>query len=250
MQRILGAACAITLLFAAPATAQMRWQHKAFVDVGLGFQPSSREVNSEAQVPLYDETAIFASTQKIGGGPVFDVSGGYRVWRNLTVGMGYSWFGDTVVGTATATVPHPLFFDSPRTASTDISGLGHTEHSLHFTATWMVPVTDKIDVGIFAGPSVFFLRQDLVLEIPFSEGSPPFSSITLGEALAGKLKGTALGVNVGVQGTYMITGRFGGRFGVNGFLRFAGAQVDSDALQTGNLEVGGFQLGFGVRTRF
>jgi hypothetical protein len=107
-------------------------------------------------------------------------------------------------------------------------------------------VTDKIDVGISAGPSVFFLSQDLVLDVPFSEGAAPFNSITLGEPLASKLKGTALGVNVGVQGTYMITPRYG----VNGFLKFAGAQVDTDALKTGNLEVGGFQLGFGGRIRF
>ena len=40
--------------------------------------------------PLYDETATVTSNQPIQSGVVFDVSGGYRVWRRVALGVGLS----------------------------------------------------------------------------------------------------------------------------------------------------------------
>jgi D-alanyl-D-alanine carboxypeptidase (penicillin-binding protein 5/6) len=44
---------------------------------------------------IYGEPASFASTQDVGGGAFFDISGGYKVWRNLAVGIGVTHVGST-----------------------------------------------------------------------------------------------------------------------------------------------------------
>ena len=55
---------------------------------------------------------------------------------------------------------------------------------------------------------------------------------------------TGVGVNIGIDGTYLFTRNFGA--GV--FMRYAGAKVDRTTVD--GLSVGGFQVGGGVRVRF
>jgi len=60
----------------------------------------------------------------------------------------------------------------------------------------------------------------------------------------GSEEGTAKGVNVGVDGTYLFTPRVGAGI----FLRYAGGSVDLPSAP--GLKVGGFQAGIGARIRF
>jgi hypothetical protein len=55
---------------------------------------------------------------------------------------------------------------------------------------------------------------------------------------------TAFGVNLGVDGSYLITRNYG----VGVFIRYAGGQVDLPSAE--DMRVGGFQAGVGARLRF
>ena len=110
---------------------------------------------------VYDEDAHVNTTQKTGGGFLFDINGGYKVWSNLVVAVGYTFMSDSTDGAVTATIPDPRVFDSPRTVTTTADDLKHSEHAINFMGVWMVPVTDKIDVGISFGPTIFFVKQEL-----------------------------------------------------------------------------------------
>src|SRR5262245_31974431 len=59
-----------------------------YVDVNFGGQPQSRSIATEMLPVVYNEVAIIHSTQEIGGSGFFDVLGGYRVWEDLSVGLG------------------------------------------------------------------------------------------------------------------------------------------------------------------
>jgi hypothetical protein len=64
-------------------------------------------------------------------------------------------------------------------------------------------------------------------------------------------KATGVGVNIGFDGTYLVTRNFGAGL----FLRYAGSKVDLGTTPAGDpiisdLSVGGFQIGAGVRMRF
>ena len=98
-------------------------------------------------------------------------------------------------------------------------------------------MTDKIDVAFSAGPSFIHVTQQLAtVTVPAGTQNATASQETQA--------GTAIGANVGFDGTYMFTPRFG----VGLFARYAGGSVDLPAVS--GLRVGGFRTGLGFRTRF
>src|SRR5262245_36661600 len=72
-------------------SAQKSWSDKkGFLDVGGGFQASSHTLETNATPTIYGETASIDTTQKIGSSGLFEISGGYKVWRNVAIAVGYT----------------------------------------------------------------------------------------------------------------------------------------------------------------
>jgi hypothetical protein len=247
MNRIaLSALTLAALLWAAPAAAQMRWTGRGIVTVNGGVQTSSQDVSTRAEREVYEETAVFTSAQTVESGPVFDASARMRVWRNLLVGVGYSRFSHSASAAVTASIPNPLVFDLPRTLSTTVDGVDRTEQAIHVLASWMIPLTDKFEIAVSAGPSFFTVEQGYVEDVGFTEGAPPFTDVTFGTPAVTEAKESGVGFNAGVELTYLVTSRIG----VHVFGRYAGAKVDIPAVEGGSVDAGGPQFGAGLRFRF
>ena len=105
---ILWMAAALTMS-AAPAAAQTT--KNIFVDINAGVQVASRTFVVDAFPIVYAETAILSTSQEVGAAGLFDVTAGYRVWRDLSIGLGFSYAGGSGDATMSAWVPHPLFHD-------------------------------------------------------------------------------------------------------------------------------------------
>jgi hypothetical protein len=233
--------CLVFCAFAAPrAFAQMKWTDKGFANINIGAQSGSHDVATTTTFVVYDEDAHINTTQKTGGGFLFDMNGGYKVWSNLVVAVGYTFMSDSTDGAVTATIPDPRVFDSPRTVTTTANDLKHTENALNFMGVWMVPVTDKVDVGVSFGPTVFFVKQELPDTLTFTEPGPTVTGLTKKD-----VSKTTGGVNLGVDVTYLLTKKMG----VGGILRYTWGSVDLEGA-TDSLTVGGFQIGIGARYRF
>ena len=233
--------CLVFCALAAPrAFAQMKWTDKGFANINIGGQSGSHDVATTTTFVVYDEDAHINTTQKTGGGFLFDINGGYKVWSNLVVAVGYTFMSDSTDGAVTATIPDPAVFDHLRTVTTTANDLKHTENALNFMGVWMVPVTDKVDVGISFGPTVFFVKQELPDTIQFTEPGPTVTGLTTKD-----ISKTAGGVNFGVDVTYLLTKKMG----VGGLLRYTWGSVDLEGA-TDSLTVGGFQIGVGARYRF
>jgi hypothetical protein len=218
----------------------MKWTDKGFANINIGGQSGSHDVATTTTFVVYEEDAHINTTQKTGGGFLFDINGGYKVWSNLVVAVGYTFMSDSTDGAVTATIPDPRVFDSPRTVTTTANDLKHSENALNFMGVWMVPVTDKVDVGISFGPTVFFVKQELPDTIQFTEPGPTVTGLTTKD-----ISKTAGGVNFGVDVTYLLTKKMG----VGGILRYTWGSVDLEGA-TDSLTVGGFQIGVGARYRF
>src|SRR3954469_12578129 len=144
-------------LCAAPqiASAQtMQWTDKGYATLNIGGQVGSHDLDTNSTFPLYDETATVTSTQKVSGGAFFEVGGAYRVWgNNLLAGVSFSHTGSDADVAITGSIPDPVFFDRPRTVNSTQSGAKHSENALYLNAIWMIPVANKLDVGVFGGPA-------------------------------------------------------------------------------------------------
>jgi hypothetical protein len=222
------------------AHAQMTWTDKGFVNVTGGAQAGSRTLATATTFDIYDETASVSSSQDVKGGGFFDISAGYKVWRNLAVGLGYSHAGSNTDAAIAALIPDDTVTDKLRPVSASATDLKHSEGALHIMGVWMVPVTDKIDVGVSAGPSIFKVKQDLPTALAIAEPGPTVTGITITN-----VNKTTAGINFGVDVTYLVTKRIG----VGGLARYTWGSADLEGASD-KLTVGGFQIGGGVRLRF
>lgn len=236
-----GLFCLALCAFVAPsAQAQMTWTDKGFLNVTGGIQAGSHTLATGTTFDLYDELATVSTTQEISGGAFFDLSAGYKVWRNLALGAGYSWTSSKADAAVSASIPSTDVHDQPRAIPASAADLNHTEHGIHLMAVWMVPVTDKIDVGVSAGPTIFQVKQDLPGVLNISEPGPTVTGVDLTE-----INKTTIGLNLGVDVTYMVNKRVG----VGGLARYTWGSADLKGA-TEKLTVGGLQIGAGVRVRF
>jgi hypothetical protein len=236
-----GLLCVALCAAAAPsAEAQTTWNDQGFFNLSLGVQSGSRTLGTSTTFDIYDEAASVSTSQEVGGGAFFDLSAGYKVWRNLAVGVGYSRSSSSDDATLAALIPDPIFFDQPRPVSANVSDLGHSQNAFHLNATWVMPVTEELDVALSAGPTIFNVSQELPGSITVSEPGP-----TVGEVNVSSVSETAVGINFGVDVTYRITPRFG----VGGLARYTRGSVDLGGAAD-SLTVGGFQIGAGLRVRF
>ena len=202
---MLATGVAFSLSLTQPADAQqLSWTDKAFASVNFGGQAPSRSLSATTTPDIYGEPASFASTQDVGGGAFFDISGGYKIWQNLAVGIGVTHVGSKADLTVNASIPDPLFFDQPRLVTTSLPNAKHSQTAINLTGTWVMPITDKIDVGYQFGPSIFLVSQDLPGVPTISEPGPTIASLPVDS-----VDKTTIGIHFGVDVTYMITPRYG-----------------------------------------
>jgi hypothetical protein len=233
-------ALATSVLIPTNAAAQMKWTDKAYATITVGGQAGSHTLTTQPAFTLYEEPGTLTSVQKAGGGAFLDFGGGYKVWENLVLALSFSHAGGSNDVAIAAQVPDPVEFDRPRAATTTFSGASHSENAVHISALWMIPVTDKIEVGVLAGPTVFMVRQELATGITVNEPGPNVTGVG-----STKVKKTTGGFDIGADVTYLLTKKIGAGL----LARYTYGSVNlRDA--TKSLTVGGFQLGVGLRYRF
>ncbi|MDA1094823.1 MAG: hypothetical protein O3A25_16355 [Acidobacteria bacterium] len=118
---------------------------------------------------------------------------------------------------------------------------------MHIQAQWFIPVSDRLEVGVFGGPSLFSVDQEFVRGVDFRDVFP-FDTATFVSAPTERQSASAVGFNVGTDVTVLLTRNVG----VGGLVRFSRATVDMAAPDgtTRSLDAGGVQAGGGLRLRF
>jgi hypothetical protein len=220
------------------AQAQDRWSDKAFVNISGGGQAGSHTLDAVETFEIYNELATVTTSQKVGGGGLFDITTGYRVWDNLALGLGYSFTSGSTAGNLAASIPDPVFRNRPRSVTGPGPELSHAEHDIHIAGTWMWPIRPKLDVGLSFGPSIIIVKQEVPDDLTVTEPGPVVAPGSIRNVTA-----TTVGINIGADVAYMVNKRFG----VGGLLRYVWGSTDIDGA---DLTVGGLQVGGGVRIRF
>ena len=150
------------LLLALPsiAAAQQGDGHRGYVAVNGGLQVVPGEFTDAATFggssPVYTEMVSSAATgdpfsfngaYRVESGPVVDVSGGARLWRNLGVGVSVSLYRRDVDASVSARLPHPFFLGSVRTIAGNMP-VYHDERAVHLHALVTVPVNPAFTVTV------------------------------------------------------------------------------------------------------
>jgi hypothetical protein len=241
VQRIAVLVCGLLLIGGRAASAQvLAWEDRGFVTVSGGGPSKEHEITTAFKFPLFGETGNVATQQTHKAGGFLDLSGGWRVWRNVAVGLSFMKRSANVDGTLTASLPDPIAFDLPRTLSGTLTSLERRERWVGVPITYVIPATDKIDVMVFGGPVVATLTQEFVVGVSTAEG-PSGPTVTPARE---SVKKSFWGFQLGADVRYLITKQLGA--GV--FLRVQ--KASGDLTSTDEADLGGFQMGAGLRVRF
>src|SRR3954470_21550418 len=140
MRARLTAILLVLLATGAAATAQAQsaaWTDRGYVNVSGWFQPTA-SFSATVRPIDFAEASVIDTRYKTGSVPGFEAGGGVRLWRNLAVGLNVSRFSKGTAGAVSAQVPHPFFFNKPRSVTGDASSLTRDETGVHLQALWMI----------------------------------------------------------------------------------------------------------------
>jgi hypothetical protein len=242
-----GITAVVLLAGANAANAQVTWGDRARVSINGGTQPSSTTFSSTTTSPLNAETSTFNTTYTVPTGPLFDGGILVRLKGNFGVGVALSSFNKGKDASVAGSIPHPFFFNTPRTINGTAGSLERTEFAAHIQAAYVIP-SSRFDIVISGGPTVFNVKQDLVSSATFTE-TYPYDTATFGTATTTKATGTKLGFNAGVD----VGVRLSRNFGVGALLRFSRASLTLPLTGSSSgvsVDAGGLQVGGGVRFYF
>jgi len=211
---------------------------KLFINVNGGGQTQARSLDNSFSIPIYGQTATVATTTTIPSGGIFDMSVGYKVMQNFGVAIGFSTFSVKGASAGAASVPSPIFFNRPLAVTIPESPADRKDRSVYVLLVGFVPVTDKVELALSIGPSFTRVQQSMITSVSIPAGTQNVNPTQQSQS------GTAKGVNVGADLTYM----FIKQVGAGAFMRYNGGSVDLESAS--GLKAGGFQVGLGGRLRF
>jgi hypothetical protein len=228
--------------FAQPGTLLGR----GFIVVNGGYQMTGHDFGKASTFRANAEDGSFTTDYEVKGGPTFDVAGGVPLWRRLAVGVGMTRFSRSTPSTLSGSVPHPFFFNRPRSVTGDVAGLKREELVVHVQALAIAPIGSRLQVMAFGGPSFFQVKQGMVTTFTWAE-SYPFDDASFGSATTASAKGSKVGFNAGADVAFF----FSRQVGVGGTIQFSGATVEIDgAGGIQEVKAGGAKAGGGLRLRF
>jgi hypothetical protein len=246
----LAIAIAFTCYFAAPspAVAQKVSKPPRFtIAVSGGVQQAAEDVSDHFSIPKNVETETVDVKHPMKPWPLIDLAAGYRVWKNLGIGAAVSVTSGKGSAEVTASVPHPFFFNQPRTVTGSDNDIAHSETGVHLTIQYLIPATGRLHVTLEGGPSWVTVDREVVTDVTITE-SYPYDTAAFGGAVTKSANGSAVGFNGGFDITWM----FVESVGLGGMVRYTRADIDLKAVEGRSLAIkaGGLQGGVGLRVLF
>jgi hypothetical protein len=212
-----------------------------------GVQAAATDLSEHFSLEKNLETETVDVKYPMKTGAFVDVGAGYRLWKNLGVGVAVSRATDNGSAQVDASIPHPFLFNQPRTLSGKESGIVHAETGVHVQVQYLMPTSSRLHVVLFAGPSWLSVEQEAVTSVTVTE-SYPYDTAAFGGAVTKLLKTSAPGFHAGVDLAWM----FSRSAGIGGLVRYTHADVNLDVAEgrTIGLKAGGVQGGIGIRVGF
>lgn len=219
--RLCIAGLALAFGAAVPAAAQPAdGPDRVRVAVDAGVQLSSDDFETTTSRALYLENAAITTSYRVRRGLLGDGGISLRLAGRVSVGLVVSSFTTTNDGDVSASLPHPFVFGRPRTATGTAGGRRRDEVAAHLQGIYTLPPHGRLDVALFAGPSYFRVRQDVVTDISFSD-TYPYDTAAFTAASSTPVRANAFGFNAGAD----VGVRLSRHAGVGGGVRFSQATL-------------------------
>lgn len=227
-----------------PAAAQGSTDGRIQISINAGALAGSKFTQT-GELDQNAETGSFASENSPKTGAAFDVGAAVRIAGRLWVQAAFTSASPKSDARISASIPHPILFDQPRTVQ-GTSSASRTERDVHVDIAFRLPLR-AIDIKVMAGPTFASVKQDLVTSINYSQ-TYPFDAATFTSAAMKKVSKSAVGFNAGAD----LSRALNRRVGFGALIRYSTATVKLSDPNTGDASVkgGGIEATGGLRFWF
>ncbi|MDQ3171386.1 MAG: hypothetical protein M3Q55_14720 [Acidobacteriota bacterium] len=236
----------LTTSFAEAQTSfQSGSEPRFFLSANGVFQLGSSTVDDRFEFVEFAETGTIETSFDAGDAIGLDGGVGVRLWRNFGVGGAVSTYAPEEGGEVTARLPHPFHFNQHREVTGE-AGLTRKETAIHASVLYFVPIGEKLQAIIGAGPTFFQADQSFVNDVLYTH-EYPYDTATFTSAEIDNESASGVGFNASLD----LSWRFSRSFGVGGIVRYATATLPfTPGERSADVEVGGVQAGLGIRVIF
>jgi hypothetical protein len=220
------------------------WRDLGYISGNAGWQTAGSSFTDARTLPTPmgdSESRHLKASYSVKVGPIFDVGAAFRLVKNLGVGVAVTRFSVDDDVQISGTVPHPFFFNQPRSLTGTASGT-REELAIHIDAVYVIP-GKQLQIAIFGGPTFFNAKQTIITDFTYNNDVYPFDNPpTFAAGVGSEESKSVVGFNIGADVCYYFTKTIG----VGGIIRFSRGTLASSI---GNLDLGGPQFSGGVRIR-
>jgi opacity protein-like surface antigen len=210
------------------------------------FAPSGSEFDGSRTFTEFAEEGRIDSQYDSGKGPGFEAGIAWNFKPNLGVALAGGLVSRDASATFQASLPHPLFLNQDREAEGTVEDLDFTETTGHLDLVY-TGRSGSLDFSVFAGPSVFQVKADLLGQPTYSH-TYPYDAVTNVNPARTSTDATGFGFNVGAGVAYRFSKSVG--FGVQGRFSRASIELEPEGGQAVELDAGGLQVAAGLRIYF
>lgn len=221
-----------------------------FFDLAGGFQSSTHRSPGplEFDHPLFGpEPGVVDARYGRSDSALFEATLGYRVQNRLAIAVTISRSSHDLATDIAAELPHPFFFERPRTAEGKAS-VPRSELALHLSLMWRIREGGKLDFTLLVGPSWFDFEQGMARDVEF-ESEYPYDTASFTRLKPEVYSTAATGYHVGAETAYW----FRPRTGLLAMVRWSEGPTEFKLDRAGQrvtAEAGGLQTTVGIRFRF
>ena len=241
------AVCLMAMAAANPVAAQSSASARVEISANVGVLTGASTFTASTSLPSNGgERATVAVDHDVKTTLGFSVGGAVRVIPRIWVGAQYAMAEMKPSASIAAVIPHPILFDASRTVEGPVSDVAHNEQNVHVAVMYVLPV-QAVDVKVMGGPTFFKVEQDFVSAVTIDE-TYPFDSATFSSAATKQLSESAVGFNVGVDISRLLSSNVG----VGALIRYSRGDVKFNDPTIGQQTVtaGGVEVAGGLRLRF
>ena len=231
------------LATAAPAAAQTG---RVVLSVNGISQSGTETVSGNSTFTTNAESGSFTSTFPVKSGPGFDASLTIGLKGPFGLSIGGTSFKATGSADVSAKVPHPFFFNQPRTVTGTVS-MTREETTARLALTLSSAPGGRFQFSAYAGPAYVSVKQDLVDAVTFTD-SYPYDTATFKAANTSQPSKTAVGFAGGADASFYFTKSIG--IGLSASVVSATINFSTVDNTTVAVKAGGTQVGGGLRIRF
>jgi hypothetical protein len=245
------ALAAVLLVMAAAGRASAQHagrQERVVINLNAGVPITSTSFDVSTRHPVYLESSVIDTSFKYRNGFVFDGGVRYRIAGGVGIGVALAWSSQPKDVAISAAIPHPFYFQTPRTIGGTLADARHDTLAAHIEMSYAFRPARHVEVTIGAGPAFFRVTQTIVDDVSYRDvypyDAPTFVSAST-QQVSGHKAGFGASADVAVHLSRNVA--------VGGLVRASKAELQLSAPPATTIataEAGGVHAAAGVRFYF